>query len=198
MLCVGRRQRHHRDRARENAGRARPRRPHSEQRHAVPARRLSAGADIPSRRDARVSAVSRAAIPAVARQQDRAGGEARATGYRPRPLRHPARDRGVPGAADSGGDPARPRARGHHDAARHRHHAARERSFVFGNGGVLHRAVRRRHRRVEEPEGRHLPRARAEDRHPRHPEFSQLRRAPPRRGVGGPRAADWRRTGKGR
>ena len=49
----------------------------------------------------------------------------------------------------------------HHDAARHRHHAARKRSLVFGNGGVLHRAVRRRDRRVEEPQGRHLPRARA-------------------------------------
>ena len=56
--------------------------------------------------------------------------------------------------------PRRRRAARHHDAARHRHHAARQRSVVLGNRRVLHRAVRRRHRGVGEPQGRHLARAR--------------------------------------
>ena len=56
--------------------------------------------------------------------------------------------------------PRRRRAARHHHAARHRHHAARQRSVVLGDRRVLHPAVRRRHRRLGEPEGRHLSRAR--------------------------------------
>ena len=48
-------------------------------------------------------------------------------------------------------DRAGRRAARDHDAARHRHHAARQRPLVFGDRGVLHRAVRRRHGRVGEP-----------------------------------------------
>ena len=52
-----------------------------------------------------LSAVSRAAVPVVAREQDRPGGAARAARHRPRALRDPARDGGVSGAADSGARP---------------------------------------------------------------------------------------------
>ena len=48
-----------------------------------------------------LSAVPRAAVPAVARQQDRAGVARRAARHRPRALRDPARDGGVSGAPDS-------------------------------------------------------------------------------------------------
>ena len=71
------------------------RRPHPQQRHAGPARRLPARAVVSSRRDAELSAVPRAAVPAVARQQDRAGRRAtsgstsctRTTRFRTRPPR---------------------------------------------------------------------------------------------------------------
>ena len=46
-----------------------------------------------------LSAVSRAAVPAVARQQDRAGGARVQPRHRPRALRGAARDRRVPGAS---------------------------------------------------------------------------------------------------
>ncbi len=100
LLRLDRRQRHHRHRAREGAGVARPRRPHPEQRHARAARRLPAGAFLPPRRDAELPAVPRAAVPAVARQQDRAGCARRAAGHRPRTLRDPACHGRLSGAAD--------------------------------------------------------------------------------------------------
>ena len=93
LLRVDRRQRHHRDRAGEGAGGARPPRPHPEQRHAVPPGRLPARAVVSPGRDAQLSAVSRAAVPAVAGEQDRAGVAGRAARYRPRALRRPARRR---------------------------------------------------------------------------------------------------------
>ena len=40
-----------------------------------------------------------------------------------------------------------------HDAAWHRHHAARQRPVVLGDRRVLHRAIGRRDRRVREPAG---------------------------------------------
>ena len=49
-----------------------------------------------------LSAVPRAAVPAVAGEQDRPGVARRAARHRPRALRRSARDGGVPGAADSG------------------------------------------------------------------------------------------------
>ena len=81
---------------------------------------------------------------------------ARAARHRPRALRDSARDGRVSRAADPGVAAAAPAAaEGHHDAARHRHHAARQRSVVLGDRGVLHRAVRRRHGGVREPQGGH-------------------------------------------
>ena len=54
---------------------------------------------------------------------------------------------------------------------------------VLGDRRVLHPAVRRRHGRVREPQGRHVSRARRDVRHPGHPELHRLRRvhSPPRR-----------------
>ena len=62
------------------------------------------------------------------------------------------------------------------DAARHGHHAARQRSVVFGDRRVLHRAVRRRDRRVREPASATRYRELGvTQRHPRHPELPRLR-----------------------
>ena len=84
-----------------------PRRPHSEQRHAVSTRRLSAGPVVSPRRDAELPAVPPAAVRAVAREQDRAGLASRAARHHPRALRDSARDGGVSGARRSW--PRRPR-----------------------------------------------------------------------------------------
>ena len=83
-------------------------------------------------------AVSRAAVPAVAGQPDRAALARVHARHRPRALRHSARDGRVPGQADSCGDAGRAGAENHHHAARHRHHAAR-------------RAIRRTRRRWRFP-----------------------------------------------
>ena len=83
---------------------------------------------------------------------------------------------------------AGPRAAGHHDAARDGHHAGRQRSLVFGDGGVLDRAVRRRDRRVRKPPRRHLPRAGGAEGDRRHPEFSGLRSVQARPEPGAARA----------
>ncbi len=69
----------------------------------VAARRLPARAVVPPRRDAELSAVPRAAVPAVARQQDRPGLARRGARHRPRALRDSARDGGLSGASDSRG-----------------------------------------------------------------------------------------------
>ena len=150
-------------------------------RPAVPARRVPGRAVVPPRRDADLSAVSRAAVPAVARQQDRPGRARVRARHRPRALRRAARDGRLSGAADS-----RPRRRGgrgaarHHDAARHRHHAGRQRSVVLGDRRVLDRAVRRRHRGVGEPAERHVSRRSACKRDIRViPNFLDCARLPP-------------------
>ncbi len=98
--------------------------------------------------------------------------------HRARALRHSARDRRVPRQADSCRDQWRPRcegAEGHYHAARHGHHAARQRSLVLGNGRVLDRSVRRRHGGVGKPAARHVPGAADQARHPRHSELSRVR-----------------------
>ena len=60
---------------------------------------------------------------------------------------------------------------------------------VFGDRGVLHPGVRRRHGRVGEPEERHDPRARRHARHPRHSQLPRLRGVSPARGRRAARAA---------
>ena len=57
--------------------------------------RLQAGLTFHQVEDADLPALSRAAVPAVAGQQDRAGGARAALRYRPRALRDPARDGGA-------------------------------------------------------------------------------------------------------
>ena len=119
-----------------------------------------AAAAFPPRRDAELSAVPRAAVRAVARQQDRAGGARAAARHHPRALRDPARHRGAtwrgrfsPTAAAAvprivttlhgtditlvGSDPV-----------------------VSRDRRLLHRAVGRRDGGVREPARGHVPRAR--------------------------------------
>ena len=139
------------------------------------------GLIVSPRRDAELSAVSRTAVPAVAGQQDRAGVARRAVStsctrttrfrMRPRPI-----SRARCWLARHGGG----RAARDHDAARHRHHAARHRSVVFGNRRVRDRAVRRRHRRLGEPDGRHTSRAWRGLRHQGDSQFHRLRAISPR------------------
>ena len=85
------------------------------------------------------------------------------------------------------------RAARHHDAARHRHHAARERSVLLGDRRLLHPAVGRRDRRVGEPARPTPIRELGVDvRHPRDPELHRLHGEPParrRRASGAARAA---------
>ena len=75
------------------------------------------------------------------------------------------------------------------DAARHRHHAGRQRPVVRARRGLLDRAVARRHGGVREPQGRHDRRARHPTRDSRHPELPRLRRLPPSSRPGAPRTS---------
>ena len=137
-----------------------------------------------------VSALSRAAIPAGARQHHRPGGRAAPARHRPRPLRGPACDRRLPGRSDPRLGALHDRSAHRHDAARHRHHAGRQRPVVRPGGGLLDRAVARRDRGLREPARRHDRHAGRASPDRRHPELSRLRRlsAPVRSGAAGPAA----------
>ena len=82
---------------------------------------------------------------------DRPGLASNASRHRPRALRRAARRGRLSGAPDHGGAPDRSRAEGHDDAARHRHHAGRQRPVVLRDRRLLHRSVRWRHGGVGEP-----------------------------------------------
>ncbi len=157
-----------------------------QQRHAVPPARVGFRRQVPPRRDARLSAVSRAAIPAGAGQPHRAGGARASARHHPRALRDSTRGGGVSGAADS----RQRRRRGSdcaahdHDAPRHRCHDPGLGSVVPRNGGVLHRSVRCGHRGVSKPARRHQARDAGQKRHRRHSELPGLRLSSPRAGSG--------------
>ena len=143
----------------------------------VPARPV-----VSPRQHAGVSAVPRAAVRALARDQHRARGARVRARHHSRALRRAACDGGVPGAADSRDHRARrPRAEGRHDASRHRHHPGRQRSFVCRDGRLLDRAVRRRDGGLREPARGHLSRARRQAAHRGHPELPRLPALPPGR-----------------
>ena len=76
-------------------------------RDAVPARRVPGRPVLPPGATPTLSAVSRAAVPAVARQPHRAGRARVQPRHHPRALRRAARDGGVSGAAGAGGAPRR-------------------------------------------------------------------------------------------
>ena len=91
-------------------------------------------------------------------------------------------------ARTAGPDPA-----GDHHAARHRHHAGRQRSVVLGDRRVFDPALEPRDGGVREPARLDLRSARRRARDPRHPELSRLRDSPSEPAAGTPQAVHPRR-----
>ena len=138
---------------------ARPSHARHQQRHAVPAARVQPGAVVPPRRDAELSAVSRAAVSAGARQPHRAGGARRigsTSSTRTTRFRTPRRriSRARFSRARRGG------ARAAHRSRRSTAPTSRSsaRSLVSRDGRVLHRSVRCRDGGVGQLARRHQAR----------------------------------------
>ena len=110
-------------------------------------------------RSAALPAVPRTAVPARAGEHDRPRRGGAPARHRSRPLRRPARDGRLSRRPDARHlapvGAGRAGAADRHDAARHRHHAGRQRSLVSPRRRLLDRAVARRDGGVREPESRH-------------------------------------------
>ena len=147
---------------------------------ALPAPRLHRADLLPPGRDAdgAVPAVRPLSLYARPRVQAARGGPARGHRDAARPLRHPARDDRVSGAADAERGAPAP---GDHHPARHRHHAGRAGVELLRHHQVLDRAERRGHGGLRLPARRDLPGLRLRELRPAgHSQLREPQRVPAR------------------